>query len=116
MEDGRIARANQLFQQAWILLDNLEDLERGLARPNSQASEPTPADWRELRGYAVCVTNLARSLRFSLQNEVIGAHRRAELGVRAAMLPQGTNFPLLGEAWLKKLLENSGTESDSTAA
>jgi hypothetical protein len=61
---------------------------------------------RRLRSYAVCVTNLARNLRFSLQNEVVGAHLRQEFGVRDAMLPQGAKFPLLGQAWLKNLLED----------
>jgi hypothetical protein len=114
MEDERIGRASQLFQQAWLLLDNLEDLERQLVEPNSQASGPSTA--KELRSYAVCVTNLARSLRFSLQNEVIGAHRRKDFAVRAAMLPHGANFPLLGDAWLTKLLRDSGTEAGPTAA
>ena len=116
MENERIARASQLFQQAWILLENLDDLERRLPEPNRPDSGQPPGDWKELRSYAVCVTNLARNLRFSLQNEVIGAHRRKEFQVRDAMLPQGDKFPLLGQAWLQNLLEDSGTEPGSTAA
>ena len=110
MKDERIARASRFFQEAWILLDNLEDLERRLLEPIRPESSPLPADSKELRSYAVCVTNLARNLRFSLQNEVLGAHLRQEFGVRDAMLPQGAKFPLLGQAWLKNLLEDRGTE------
>jgi hypothetical protein len=114
MADERIARASQLFQEAWMLLENLEDLRRRLSEPNRPASGPLPADWNELRSYAVCVTNLARNLRFSLQNEVLGAHLRKEFGIRDAMLPQGAKFPLLGQAWLKNLLEDQGTEPGPT--
>jgi hypothetical protein len=115
MEGERIARASQLFQEAWMLLDNLEDLERRLLEPTRPESSPLlPADRKELRSYAVCVTNLARNLRVSLQNEVLGAHLRQEFGIRDAMLPQGAKFPLLGQAWLKKLLENRGTEPGPT--
>jgi hypothetical protein len=114
MEDERIARARRLFQEAWMLLDNLEDLERRLPEPTGPESSPLPADRKELRSYEVCVTNLARNLRFGLQNEVLGAHVRQEFGIRDAMLPHGAKFPLLGQAWLKNLLEDRGTEPGPT--
>ena len=49
MEDERIARARRLFQEAWMLLDNLEDLERRLPEPTRPESSPLPADRKELR-------------------------------------------------------------------
>jgi hypothetical protein len=105
MQDERATSAVKLFQDAWVLLSDLTDLKGRLPEPNMPSRGPLPADWNELRSYAVCVDMLRISLRLALRNVVTGLDARQEFQIRDAIMPSSVKFGRDAQAWLRSLDE-----------
>jgi hypothetical protein len=103
MKDERITRAAELFNEAWMLLNNLEDLERRLPPPDMPTTGGLPPDWNEFRSYAVCVAILRGQLQFGFQQVMMGLDFRREFEIRQTLLPP--QFRLPGNLWLERLDE-----------
>jgi hypothetical protein len=109
MQDERVTRAIEVFQDAWMLLSNLTYLRRSLPDPEMPESGKVPPDWDELRSYAVCIDTLRIDLRLSLQKVVTGLDARKELKIREALLPPSAKqFPNDPQSYLRWLDETMG--------
>jgi len=114
MRDERIAKAIDLFQEAWILLGNLAEVRRRLPPADMPPTERLPADWSEERSYAVCVHSLETGLRHALSSIIMGLDFRNEFDIRDAILPASAKFGLTGQAWLDHLDRLMGKEPPMT--
>jgi hypothetical protein len=109
MQDERVTRANELFQEAWMLLSNLTYLCRRLPDPQMPKRGTLPPDWNEFRSYAVCVDTLRIDLRLSLQKVITGLDSRREWEIREALLPPSAKqFPNDPQSYLRWLDETMG--------
>jgi hypothetical protein len=108
MPDERAIRAAELFQEAWMLLLNLNDLRVRLPEPNMPSAGKLPPDWNEFRSYAVCVDTLRSALRTALLNVVTGLEFRNEQQIRTALLPSSAKYRRDAQAWLRWLDETMG--------
>jgi hypothetical protein len=109
MQDERVTRAVELFQEAWMLLSNLTYLHRRLPDPQMPERGMLPPDWNDLQSYAVCVDTLRIDLRLSLQNVVAGLDTRQEWKIREALLPPSAKqFPNDPQSYLRWLDETMG--------
>ena len=57
MQDERIAKAIDLFQEAWMLLGNLAEVRKRLPPPDMPPTGKLPDDWSEERRQATSATN-----------------------------------------------------------
>jgi hypothetical protein len=110
MIDERTNRAVELFQEAWMLLLNLNDLRGRLPEPNMPSTSKLPPDWNEFRSYAVCVATLRSALRTALLNVVTGLEFRNEQQIRTALLPSSAKYRRDAQAWVRWLDETMGPE------
>jgi hypothetical protein len=109
MQDERVTRAIELFQDAWMLLSNLTYLRRRLPDPQMPERGMLPPDWNEFRSYAVCVDTLRIDLRLSLQKVIAGLDSRKEREIREALLPPSAKqFPNDPQSYLRWLDETMG--------
>jgi hypothetical protein len=113
MKDERIAKAIDLFQEAWMLLGNLAEVRQRLPPADMPPTGKLPADWSEERSYAVCVHLLETSLRQALHNVVTGLDFRKEFQIRHTILPAEAKFGLTGQAWLDQRDKLMGEEPES---
>lgn len=111
--DERVTRAIELFQEAWMLLSNLEDLRRRLPQPNLEDARPLPSDWNDLRSYARCVEVLRAYIESGLKLAVQDVDIRNEHHIRSELLPPSAKFGLTGPAWLKGQLDRLNDDDDS---
>jgi hypothetical protein len=109
MQDERVTRAIELFQEAWMLLSNLTYLRRRLPDLQMPETGMLPPDWDEFRSYAACVDALRIDLRLSLQKVVAGLDFRKEWEIRDALLPPSAKqFPNDPQSYLRWLDETMG--------
>ena len=114
MRDERIAKAIDLFQEAWMLLGNLAEVRRRLPPADMPPTGRLPADWSEERSYAVCVHSLETGLRHALSSIIMGLDFRNEFDIRDAILPASAKSGLTGQAWLDHLDRLMGKEPPMT--
>jgi hypothetical protein len=114
MQDERVTRTVELFQQASMLASNLEDLRRRLPAADLPDRGPLPPEWNEFRSCADCVEVLFGYLRSGLGLVAQRLDIRHELSLREALLPPSAKFPRHPAAWLESVDPDvSGTSDEA---
>jgi hypothetical protein len=109
IQDERITKAIDLFQEAWMLLDNLSELRKRLPAANLSNTGGLPADWNAERS-ADCVQKLEAYVQAGLQLVATDLDIRKEFEIRAALLQPSRKFGLTGQAWLEQRDQQMGND------